>query len=179
MGIRCYARTRAPADLGSPTGLRHRIDAESTETTRSQKVDCLPAGLSSEELPQLRDRSGQLHFWQDGPGYDRNLTESSTIHASLEYIHNNPVKRGSLPLIQKDSDLVQRQSMGRSRYTVAGGYGFFSNKLIHVQVFRLLLRPEAQEQPQARYPRLQHLPSQRPYLKLAPKNPSIPPGCQL
>ena len=33
------------------------------------------------------------HFWQDGGGYDRNLTSTDAMRASLDYIHNNPVRK--------------------------------------------------------------------------------------
>jgi putative transposase len=33
-------------------------------------------------------------FWQQGGGYDRNMFEPETIHASIDYLHNNPVRRG-------------------------------------------------------------------------------------
>jgi putative transposase len=33
-------------------------------------------------------------FWQRGGGYDRNLNEPKAIHAEIEYIHANPVRRG-------------------------------------------------------------------------------------
>jgi putative transposase len=44
----------------------------------------------------IRQRPGQqtFRFWQEGPGYDRNLTETSSILAALNYIHLNPVRRG-------------------------------------------------------------------------------------
>jgi putative transposase len=44
----------------------------------------------------VRDRPGRVvfHFWQEGPGYDRNLYTQKAVLASLDYIHNNPVKRG-------------------------------------------------------------------------------------
>lgn len=35
-----------------------------------------------------------FRFWLPGGGYDRNLSSLESIHASFEYIHNNPVKRG-------------------------------------------------------------------------------------
>ena len=44
----------------------------------------------------VRERPGKecFRFWQEGPGYDRNLFSSEAISSSLEYIHNNPVSRG-------------------------------------------------------------------------------------
>ena len=35
-----------------------------------------------------------FRFWQEGPGYDRNLTEVATTLAAIEYVHLNPVRRG-------------------------------------------------------------------------------------
>ena len=33
-------------------------------------------------------------FWQRGGGYDRDLRDAGTIHATIDYIHANPVRRG-------------------------------------------------------------------------------------
>jgi putative transposase len=33
-------------------------------------------------------------FWEAGGGYDRNVTEAETLAAMIEYIHNNPVRKG-------------------------------------------------------------------------------------
>ncbi len=51
---------------------------------------CLLARLT------VRERPGKqcFRFWQEGPGFDRNLFSADAITASLEYIHNNPVSRG-------------------------------------------------------------------------------------
>ncbi len=46
--------------------------------------------------------TGQKHtvyrFWQDGGGYDRNLFGPATIYSAINYIHNNPVRRGLVTL---------------------------------------------------------------------------------
>lgn len=44
----------------------------------------------------IQQRPGVLtfRFWQEGPGYDRNLNNPSTIEASIDYIHENPFRRG-------------------------------------------------------------------------------------
>ncbi len=34
------------------------------------------------------------HFWQPGGGCDRNLTNAAIAWQSVEYMHNNPVRRG-------------------------------------------------------------------------------------
>jgi putative transposase len=49
-------------------------------------------------LAQMKDQqpNGAVHyrFWQRGGGYDRNMIEPATVHQQIEYIHNNPVRRG-------------------------------------------------------------------------------------
>jgi len=51
-----------------------------------------------ESLQMMRDQqpNGQVayRFWQRGGGHDRNLFEPEAIHGEIEYIHNNPVRRG-------------------------------------------------------------------------------------
>lgn len=51
----------------------------------------------------VRERPGKecFRFWQEGPGFDRNLSSPEAISSSLEYIHNNPVSRG---LCQRNVD---------------------------------------------------------------------------
>ena len=50
-----------------------------------------------EALRLMRDEqpNGRVayRFWQRGGGYDRNLREPEAIHATIEYIHANPVRR--------------------------------------------------------------------------------------
>jgi len=40
-------------------------------------------------------------FWQAGPGQDRNVVEPVVVHKIIDYIHNNPVRRG---LVQRPED---------------------------------------------------------------------------
>lgn len=42
---------------------------------------------------QTRTRAYR-RFWQAGPGQDRNIDDPTTAHRVVEYIHNNPIKRG-------------------------------------------------------------------------------------
>jgi len=44
----------------------------------------------------IRQRPGviTIRFWQEGPGYDRNLIEPRRVLESIDYLHNNPVRRG-------------------------------------------------------------------------------------
>jgi putative transposase len=49
-------------------------------------------------LERLRDSqpNGEVHyrFWMRGGGYDRNIQEATTLRTMIDYIHNNPVRRG-------------------------------------------------------------------------------------
>jgi len=49
-------------------------------------------------LSRMEDRqpNGKTHFrfWQRGGGYDRNIVEATTAYKQIEYMHNNPVRRG-------------------------------------------------------------------------------------
>lgn len=49
-------------------------------------------------LERLRDEqpNGEVHyrFWQRGGGYDRNITDPATLRTMIDYIHQNPVRRG-------------------------------------------------------------------------------------
>jgi putative transposase len=53
---------------------------------------------SRDFLPQLEDlqpNGKRAHrFWQRGGGYDRNLRTLADIYEKIEYVHNNPVRRG-------------------------------------------------------------------------------------
>lgn len=58
------------------------------------------AGLQSTggrllEKLTIRTRPGKtgFRFWQEGPGYDRNLNTEKSVTASIDYIHYNPVAR--------------------------------------------------------------------------------------
>jgi putative transposase len=44
----------------------------------------------------IRQRPGvdTFRFWQEGPGYDRNLAAPDIVLAAIDYIHLNPVRRG-------------------------------------------------------------------------------------
>ena len=56
----------------------------------------------SEQLT-IRERPGKqaFRFWQEGPGYDRNLSTERATTAAIDYIHANPVRRG---MVEKASD---------------------------------------------------------------------------
>lgn len=50
-----------------------------------------------EWLSRIERRRGKRRehlFWQSGGGFDRNITETRTLLAMIDYIHENPVRRG-------------------------------------------------------------------------------------
>jgi putative transposase len=47
------------------------------------------ARITVQEGQRVRHR-----FWQPGGGYDRNVTDPATLRFMIDYIHNNPVRRG-------------------------------------------------------------------------------------
>jgi putative transposase len=46
--------------------------------------------LDVQQRPGIRS----FRYWQEGPGYDRNLDRAKTVLAAIDYFHLNPVKRG-------------------------------------------------------------------------------------
>ncbi|MGC3972002.1 MAG: transposase [Pirellulales bacterium] len=84
----------------------------------SFRVKQLLASSGSRLLQELavQERPGVVtfRFWQEGPGYDRNLNSPKTILASLDYLHLNPVKRG---LCGKATDW----KWSSARYFLSGG----------------------------------------------------------
>jgi putative transposase len=60
------------------------------------KEQLIDAGSTLIDRLTVRERPGKtcFRFWQEGPGYDRNLNTSASIEAAIEYIHQNPVRRG-------------------------------------------------------------------------------------
>jgi len=55
----------------------------------------LAAGSRLLQRLTVQERPGKMVFryWQEGPGYDRNLNTVKAVSSSVEYIHLNPVRR--------------------------------------------------------------------------------------
>ncbi len=64
--------------------------------TRQQCHAALRCVFGFWNLFRCQERPGKtcFRFWQEGPGYDRNLTTPSVIEAAIGYIYMNPVQRG-------------------------------------------------------------------------------------
>jgi putative transposase len=58
--------------------------------TRLAEVD--PALLDDLTIREHPAKTA-FRFWQEGAGYDRNITNPETLRRSIEYIHANPVRR--------------------------------------------------------------------------------------
>ena len=65
---------------------------------RSRDAFCYLRRHAPEWIPRLTRRRGkhvEHLFWQSGGGYDRNIKTPKTLLAMIDYVHNNPVRRGS------------------------------------------------------------------------------------
>lgn len=64
----------------------------------SKQIKDILMEQSSELVSDLtvQERPGKLcfRFWQEGAGFDRNLFTPEAIAGFIDYVHNNPVKRG-------------------------------------------------------------------------------------
>jgi putative transposase len=60
------------------------------------KQDLLATGDPLIHELTIAERPGKqtFRFWQEGPGYDRNVTCLEEVRVAADYFHNNPVKRG-------------------------------------------------------------------------------------
>jgi REP element-mobilizing transposase RayT len=67
----------------------------------SRQIHALLADSGARLLDRrtVRERPGKtcFRFWQEGPGFDRNLYSPEAIFTALDYIHSNPVKRNLCP----------------------------------------------------------------------------------
>ncbi|MGO9146978.1 MAG: hypothetical protein ACLQDF_11475 [Desulfomonilia bacterium] len=48
-----------------------------------------------------KDGRREFRFWQAGGGYDRNIENPKTLIQMIDYIHQNPVRRG---LVEQAAD---------------------------------------------------------------------------
>jgi putative transposase len=73
----------------------------------SKSVKALLAEHRSPLVKELtiHERPGKeaFRYWQEGPGYDRNLQTADAVISAIDYIHANPVRRG---LVQRNCQWV-------------------------------------------------------------------------
>jgi putative transposase len=67
--------------------VKQSVSRKATNYLRGSNPDGLKLLATGREKDPYR-------FWQDGPGYDRNVTSPETLHYMLDYLHGNPVRRG-------------------------------------------------------------------------------------
>ena len=83
-----------------PTEPVYRMDRILTAIKKPASHLCLSWLREHDEraLARLRvsEKGGKARhrFWQDGPGYDRNLFASPAVWSSISYMHANPVRKG-------------------------------------------------------------------------------------
>jgi putative transposase len=81
--------------LASPEIDRYLSAIKRPHSGRIKRIlDDRESSLVTELTVQERPGKIAFRYWQEGPGYDRNLTTESAVMAAIEYIHNNPVRRG-------------------------------------------------------------------------------------
>jgi REP-associated tyrosine transposase len=84
--------------LGPHTGTKTSRILSTLKQSVSKRAMFWLSRNASDFLPNLEatnpDGSPTHRFWQRGGGYDRNLRSVRDIHEKIEYVHNNPVRRG-------------------------------------------------------------------------------------
>lgn len=58
------------------------------------RLESVSPALVRELTVAERPGKDSFRFWQEGPGYDRNIVSTDALIASIRYIHRNPVARG-------------------------------------------------------------------------------------
>lgn len=58
-----------------------------------QQLQATGADLLNELTIRQRPGKQTFRFWQEGPGYDRNIRTEKVLRSILDYIHKNPVRR--------------------------------------------------------------------------------------
>lgn len=64
--------------------------------SRHAKTSLTEANSPLVEQLTVQERPGKtcFRFWQEGPGYDRNIKTKRALLSAIDYIHHNPVRRG-------------------------------------------------------------------------------------
>jgi putative transposase len=72
-----------------PTDLDFKVEAFLTTVKQSVSKRARTHLIRTSVMPA----QDSFHFWQDGPGYDRNLWHAQSVWETIDYIHLNPVRR--------------------------------------------------------------------------------------
>jgi putative transposase len=82
-------------------GLRWAPVAAGLKTSVGMRILNRWKRINAPILSRLYDARGDLHFWQPGGGFDRNVRRDDELEKEIHYIHNNPVER---ELVKKPTD---------------------------------------------------------------------------
>lgn len=87
----------------TPVKINHLLSAiKQPHSVRIRKIlENSHSHLLKRLIVQERPGKWSFRYWQEGPGYDRNLSTRSATLAAIHYIHENPVRRG---LVAKATD---------------------------------------------------------------------------
>ena len=87
--------------LPEASGIEHLLKA--IKRPYSYRIKQILTENRSPLLEQLtiRQRPGvtTFRYWQEGPGYDRNLDNQDSVLGAIHYLHENPIRRGLCPNI--------------------------------------------------------------------------------
>jgi putative transposase len=74
----------------------HSVSDYLASIKRQSARECFIAKPSLRNLcvSPRRDREDEYRLWMPGGGFDKNISDPNAILNSLEYLHQNPVKKG-------------------------------------------------------------------------------------
>jgi len=77
------------------SGISRFLAAVKRPVSARVKADLLCSGSRLLARLTVGERPGKtaFRFWQEGPGYDRNLQTERSVTAAIDYLHLNPVRR--------------------------------------------------------------------------------------
>jgi putative transposase len=79
-----------------PNHIHLLILPQNDEYQISKILSAIKLRVSLRISARYRKNTGKLlgRFWQRGGGYDRNIISKDAVISSINYIHNNPVRKG-------------------------------------------------------------------------------------
>jgi putative transposase len=82
--------------ISNEVALDHLLSAIKQPYSVRIKQLLIASGSPLVERLTVRERPGKsaFRYWQEGAGYDRNLTTPRAVLAAMDYIHHNPLRRG-------------------------------------------------------------------------------------
>jgi putative transposase len=81
--------------LDAEPAIDHYLAAVKRPVSARVKLELERSGSRLLEELTILERPGKsaFRFWQEGPGYDRNVFTSKVVLGVIDYIHANPVRR--------------------------------------------------------------------------------------